>query len=111
MKTEIGIKEITEALDLALQVVESAPKIYADEKISMSDWSEIWNIFQKAGPAAEGMKEIPSELKDLSAEEMAILIARVELGYSTGTEKSKKIVVKTLTALKELYEVHLLIKE
>ena len=110
MTEEKGIKELTEVEMLALQATDSLPKIFADEKISLGDMSDIWDIFQRVGPAALGIKYVPAEVSDLSLEELDTLIDTIDIGYKTGTERSKEILMETLAGIRSFYKVSKLLK-
>ena len=72
------IKEMKELLAGVEMLLVGIKKIVADGKVNVADLPALMEMAQKASmlvAAVEGAKEIPAEVKDLSAEEAQELLA------------------------------------
>jgi hypothetical protein len=75
-----GIKESLELLEGVKLIAVAAKRVGADGKVGMDDLKELINLAQNVGvlaAAAQGVGEVKSEVKDLSAEELQALGAKV----------------------------------
>lgn len=67
--SNFAVKETKELCLLAAKLVNAADKSLADGKISLFDAAHFLSPLKAANAAIQGIKEVPSELKDLSEAE------------------------------------------
>jgi hypothetical protein len=87
MSESKGVKDLTDVIDLALAAVNVVQSAKKDGHIGVEDLGLVLQLIPLAGPALDGVGQIPAELKDLSAEEAAQVVAH--LGAKLGIEDSK----------------------
>lgn len=109
MSEQKGTKELTEAVDFALDMVKLGVDVGADKKVDMSDLGLLISrlpLLAGEGVAAfQGGSEIGLELSDLDAEESATLIAHVMGKLAVDDAKARLIVEKALKAAYADYEL------
>jgi hypothetical protein len=105
------VEELKDVLNLAIGLIESSFLIYNDGQLSLSDFTHVWGIVEKIGPAIVGIGSVPGELKDLDAAECDELIKFImdELADVTDV-KAKNILEATLKAFKACYEVYIAVE-
>ena len=93
---EKGIKNLKELIQLgaaAAKVVREAKR--NDGKYSATDLPLLMNLFPVMGPAMEDVSEVPAELKDLSMDELKVLLsfgaAHIGEAYSEDEELVEKV--------------------
>lgn len=85
-------KELKEALDLVLGGISVVGQAKADGKIDMNDLAFLIQLMPKIGPALDGVGEIPSEVSDLSAEEVADMASHVMARLAVDDAKAKALI-------------------
>jgi hypothetical protein len=108
MSEKKGVKELKEMIDLALAGVDVGIKASADGKVDVQDLSLLLSLIPLAGPAIDGVGEIPAELSDLSADEAAEVVAHIMAKLSLGNGKAIRVAEK---ALKAALAVYMLVQE
>jgi hypothetical protein len=68
-----GIKDTVEALVLFRDAVRAFKGALKDGKLGLSDLPLAWDLRDKAGPAIDGLKNVPAEMGDLDATEVKAL--------------------------------------
>lgn len=106
---KMGVKELTEVVDLALGLADLGIGVAKDKKVDVKDLglllSKAPGLIRDAVSAAEGIDKVPAELSDLSAEEASQLAAHVVVRLSVDDAKAKLIVEKALHAAVASYEL------
>lgn len=77
---QVGIKETLEVLDALKLLALEASKVLEDGKVSLKDLPVMFDLLHKVGSfkaAADGAELVMKEVKDLSQEEAAVLMAKV----------------------------------
>lgn len=110
MSERYGIDELTEVVMLALECVNTFPGVFDDEDLDFGDVPALWQVFKKLGPAVKGFSYIPSELKDLSLDEVDTLVDIIIVGYNVSDDTAKELLEKSLMGLKLFYDVYLTLK-
>lgn len=80
MSEAYGVKESLEVLDSLKVLAVTASKVMEDGKVSLGDLPVLLGLLKEVGTlkaGAEGVDSIPKEIKDLSAEEAALLLNKV----------------------------------
>ena len=98
-------KETKEVLDLVLTVAQVVQQAAADKKVDLADIGLLLQLVPVAGPALEGVKEIPAELADLSDAEGVDLVAHVAAKLAINDEHAKAIILASLKASVALWGV------
>jgi len=75
MSEKYGTEETKDVLALGLSLGMAVDKSLADGKIDWSDAANLVDVVRTAPAAISGITNVPNELKDLSAEEKAELMA------------------------------------
>jgi hypothetical protein len=89
----VGIKELTELLDLAIEGVNAGLVISKDPTNLVNDMAQVMKLIPLIKPAIEQIGFIPSELADLTEEEAAAVTSHVVTKLQVGDAKAKKIIV------------------
>lgn len=97
-----GIKETKELLKFVLGLGNAAGSAAADKKVDMSDLSALMIPLMSAGEAFAGIGEVPSELKDLTSEECAELLAYCKQEFNIPQDKAEAVVEAALVVLAEI---------
>lgn len=110
MKMEAkSIKELKELVDFALDLTQLGLDVAKDKKVDMADLGLLLSNMPKliAGGIAgfENVDQLPHELKDLSVEEAAELVAHVMAKLSIEDAKAKLVLEKSLKTLAGVYEL------
>ncbi len=74
-----GIKESLEALEDVAILLKDIKRVLADGKISLSDVGVIFDLLKQLpvlNAGLQGADQIPLEIKDLDADESALLMAK-----------------------------------
>jgi len=102
MEEQKGTKELVEVVDFAMGLAKLGVDIGADKKVDMSDLGlALQRIPELAGVAVmafQGIGEVPMELKDMSEEEAAKLVAHVMGKLAVEEPKARAIVEASLKA-------------
>lgn len=75
-----GIVELSQMLDGLAVIAIAAKKVMADGKVDLKDLSVAMNLVSDSTvllEAIKGASEIPAEVKDLSMEEIQMIVAKV----------------------------------
>lgn len=86
------IKNLKEVVSLVLSGVTAVKSAQADGKIGLEDLALLITLVPSLGPALEGLSDVPAELSDLSAEEVAELAAMVIAAQSVDDAKAKALI-------------------
>lgn len=105
MSEVVGVKELKEAVDLALGVVKAAGAVTADGKVDLADIGALIELSPLVGPGIAGADQIPAELKDLSAEEAAEVSAHVMAKLVVKDAKARKIIEDSLAVALALHKL------
>jgi hypothetical protein len=70
-----------------------------DGKLSFEDMTHVLKLIPLVGPAVSDLGEIPGELKDIDADELAELIGVVSGKLALTDDKAKLVVEKALKVL------------
>lgn len=106
----MGIKELKEALKLAIEGVKAGIKVAEDKKVDLADLPHVMGLLMFVGPGLEGIDKIPAELMDLNGEEGAEVVAYVAAELSIDDVKAKAIAVAAVKAAVHNYELYKAIK-
>lgn len=101
----MSVKETKEALSAIIALANAGDAAAKDGKIDFNDIGLLIGLIPKIQPAIDGVKSIPSELKDLSSEEAEELVAFVTGELTVGNGKAVVIIekgFKTMQAVAEL---------
>lgn len=98
-----GTKELKELLDLILTGVEIGVKVSADGKVTLEDVGTFLLLLPKLEPAISGIKELPGELSDLSADEAGELVAHIMTSLVVDDVKAKAVVEQSFKVLLAVY--------
>jgi len=74
-----GIKESLEVLEAVKVLLEDLKKVLADGKLGLGDIGVIFSILQQfptLNAGIQGANLVPVEIKDLDADESAVLVAK-----------------------------------
>lgn len=71
---EKGIKESIEVVAFVGAVLKSCMDAYKDGKLDLSDYRYFTNVFPKGVAAFKGIDDVGAELRDLSDDELIILM-------------------------------------
>jgi hypothetical protein len=99
------VKETKEAIELALTFVDIYVGAKQDGKIDMQDFGLLLKLIPVMSAGTDGLAQIPSELADLSAEELAELSTLVVSRLAIKDEHTQLIVEKALKAAHAGYEL------
>lgn len=106
MTTEVkDTKGLVEAVDLALGVVSVGKQAKADGKVDLNDLGLLLQLVPLIGPAVQDLSDIPAELKDLSTDEAAALIAHVGGKLSLGSAHAEKVATEALKLVAQAYSL------
>lgn len=109
MSENKGTKEILEVVDFGLDIVQLGLDIAKDKKVDMSDLALVLSkapmLIGEGVAAVSGAGDIPLELKDMSEEEGASLIAHVMAKLTVDDAKAKLIVEKSFKAVYAAYDL------
>ncbi len=108
---EQGIKEIKELVKFVIEFGEAIDLAMADKKFEMSELSLLIAPLMQVGPAFEGLDKIGGELKDLSEEEAAELVAYVRDELELSNDKIEFVIEKALELGVTIYEFIKLFKK
>jgi len=100
----VGVKELKEMIVLAAKVVNTGFAVAKDGKVGFEDIGYLMALIPAIQPALDGAGVIPSELKDLSVEEAAELVAFVGAELALESEKAKALVEKGLKLSFAIYD-------
>jgi len=100
-----GLKETKEVLDFAIGAVTAVNNITADKKIDFSDLAHVMALLPIAGPALDGVKEIPAELMDLTSQEGVEMVAYVAAKLSLENSHAKDIALAAMKAAVATFEL------
>lgn len=89
-------KGLTEVVDAILTGISVFKQAEADGKIDLSDLGLLLQLVPVVGPAISDASDIPAELKDLSTEEAAALVAHVMVKLSLGNEHAQAVATEAL---------------
>jgi len=98
-KTPLGIKETDEVVTLIITAAKGVKASMADGKLDAADLPQIVPVLMAAGPALDGIKDVPAELWDLDGEEGAKVVGRVAVELAIENAHAKKLVILGLQAL------------
>src|SRR3954462_461685 len=94
-----NIKELIEVVDFGLDIVQLGIDIGKDKKVDMSDLARVLKkaptLIGEGVAAVQRFGDIPLELKDLTEEESAEIVAHVMAKLSIESDKAKKIIEKS----------------
>jgi len=105
-----GIKETKELVKFGIDMAESFDKALGDGSFSLEDLSFFFNAFISASAAFENIGQVPTELKDLSAEEMAELKEYVNTEFDIANDKLEAVIEKAIAVVIGIYELISLFK-
>lgn len=91
-----GVKELKEVVDLVLEVGAVVKSALADGKVGLEDATLVFRVVPKIGPALEGIKGIPAELKDLSVEEASELATHIMAKLAVDDARAREIIEAAL---------------
>lgn len=91
-----SVKELKEALLLLVEMANAGIEIAKDGKIGLDDVGTLLKIVPALGPAISGVTEIPSEVSDIDAEEVAELVGAVVAKLAVDDQKARLIIEKSL---------------
>lgn len=87
------IHNIKEVVALVIASVDAVKEAKADGKIGLEDLALLMKLLPVVGPAVDGAGDIPAELSDLSAEEVAEVAAYIMSSHALGdSEKAKALI-------------------
>lgn len=96
IKEQAGIVALKESIDLVIDTLDAVKAISSDGKVGLDDLGALISFVKKVGPLVGDMGKVPSEVKDLSLEEVQELIAYVALKLSIPDEHAMKVVDASL---------------
>lgn len=97
-KVQMGIKDTDEVVTLIILAAKGAIESAADGKFDASDLPKLMPALLAAGPAIEGIQNVPAELWDLDSEEGVKIVGRIAGELTLSNEHAKKILVAGLQA-------------
>lgn len=80
MAEVVGIKEIVELLEGVKLLGINGKKVMADGKVDFSDFPVVLELLKQYATlveAVKGLDQVPAEVKDLSADEAQVILAKV----------------------------------
>lgn len=104
--TEVkSIKETKETIELALTCVDIYSSAKKDGKIDMQDFGLLLKLIPVLSAGTDGVAQIPAELADLSAEELAEITALVVARLAIENTQAADVAAKALKAAHAGYEL------
>lgn len=86
------IKNLKEAVGLAVGILKTVKDAKADGSINAADLGLLIQLVPLVGPAVDGIGEVPSELADLSAAEAAELSAFIMAAHAVDGPKAQALI-------------------
>lgn len=96
---KLGIENVKEVLKLGFAIGKGYKEAMEDGQVDASDIAVVIPIIKEIGPAFDGIKQVPKEIKDLDSEEAKELMsfAAAELG---GVFSDEELIIKIDKGLK-----------
>lgn len=112
MEKKFDVKNTKEVIVLVLKSGEAVKKSLEDGKMDVADTANFFPIISLIQPALEGISLIPSEIKDLDAEEAQELIDLVakDIGVLANAPKLVSQINAALKLVKAANEFYLTVK-
>lgn len=101
--TSVGIKETKEVLKFVIELGEAVDKGLEDGKFEMSELGLLIPPLMLIGPAIEDISGVQGEMKDLTPDEMGLLVTYVETELSITNKDTEKIIEDGLALAMRLY--------
>jgi hypothetical protein len=108
---KFNVKETSEMLSFLTKLTNAGVKALADGEVTFTDGLLILGPLKAAGSAIKDAKLIPSELTDLSAEELDQLVLQVQTELEVDAEFAKTLVVQLLKTAGNLALVLRLVRD
>lgn len=107
-----GIQETKDVLDFMCSLGNAAGSVLEDGQVGLGDWLKVMEPLKKAGPAWKDAAMIPGELAELSAAEMAELVAYAQdkLSLPDSARPIEQKIELCLQAFQKLYDVVLMFR-
>jgi hypothetical protein len=96
-------KELKEALKFICALANSIGEVAKDGEINLGDMPHLVPLLYKLPSAIDGMAQIPEEIKELTAEDMAELSAMVKDELDLPQDKIEEAVEQGLDICLKLY--------
>lgn len=103
MAESVGIKETKELLKFVVELGLAFDKAYADKKFELHELSLLVAPMMDAGPAFEGLDKVGGELKDLTTEEAAELVAFVKDELDLQNDNLEEVIENALEVGLKVY--------
>lgn len=110
MTPQRGTKELTEAVDLILALIEVGVAAEKDGVIGWSDLPLLAKAIPSFGPAVQGLAEVPLEVMNLDNNEAKALIEHVMAKLAITDGKAKAVLDAGLKALLANYALYQAVK-
>ena len=92
-----NLKETKEVLDFVISLGNALGESLEDGEISYSDIMNFWEPISSIADAIEGASEIPSEIAELSQEELADLVEYSKNKFDIPQESVEEIIEDSLS--------------
>jgi hypothetical protein len=99
------IKETKEIITFALELGNAFGKAFEDKELTWTDATYFMYAIKEAPAAFLGINEIPSELKEFTAEEQDELKAHIIERFDIPQDNIEEYIEKGLTAALEIYRL------
>ena len=93
---EIGIKETKELLDFGFKLQKAVSAALENGKVGVADFPEFFPALMASAKAFSGAEKVPSELADLSEEEIGELVAFAEERFDLPNDGLEMLVEETI---------------
>jgi hypothetical protein len=100
-----GITELKEMVGFAIAIANAAGKVMEDSKLSLADLRFALDPLKRIAPALDGMDQIPSEIKDLTADEKDELIQFVIDEFEIPQDGIESAIESGLQMVSKIYDI------
>ena len=100
-----GVKELKDVVKFVCVLASGVAEAAADGKPTLGDVAHVMPVLYALPAAAEGLDEVPAELKDLSGDELAELSETVKEALELPSEKVEEAVEEIVDCALKLYSV------
>ena len=99
------MKETKELLQFGLNFQDAIVAALKDNKVTVGDFPSFIPAVMSVGPAFGDIKQVPQELKSMSAAQKAELADFVKTKFDIDNDQAEELLERTVLALVEFYSI------